>query len=124
MATTRPSLCWPSCVVVVGSAVAVMAMLPSRSGGLVEVFRGSCVARLALAAGAQRFCATDDLHDLGGDRVLTGAVHHTSEPANELLRVVGRGFHCSLACGVLGCGRVQQRREHASLGVTRQQRVE
>ena len=42
--------------------------------------------------GAERLGAADDLHDLGGDRVLAGPVHDAAEVLDELLGVVGGAF--------------------------------
>src|SRR5580700_11196325 len=75
MATTRPSASVPagdvSCRVV--------------------VVIGSSSLRLA-----ERFGPADDLHDLGGDGILTGAVHHARQGADELVRVVGGRCHGAL----------------------------
>ena len=73
---------------------------------------------------AQCFGAANDLHDLGGDRVLAGAVHAAGVAENQVFGVVSGGFHRTLASGVLRRGRVQQRRVHARLGVAREQRFE
>src|SRR5580700_3323888 len=78
MATTRPSASVPagdvSCMVV--------------------VVIGSSSLRLA-----ERLGPADDLHDLGGDGVLTGAVHDAGQGADELVRVLGGGGHGALLGG-------------------------
>ena len=58
---------------------------------------------------AQGFGAADDLHDLGGDRVLAGAVHAPGEAGDEVFGVVGRGLHRPLPGGVLRRRGVEQR---------------
>src|SRR3984957_16342894 len=79
MATTRPSSSAPPVVPSALSAVVVM-----RSSSL----------RLA-----ERLGSADDLHDLGGDGVLTGAVHDAGQGADELVRVLGGGGHGALLGG-------------------------
>src|SRR5450755_446543 len=120
IATTHPSLSsvW-------GSAVAVMtAGAPGVSSGLVVVLGVVRVGVRVTGALAQRFRATDDLHDLGRDRVLTGPVHAAAVREDQLLGVVGSGFHRALAGGVLRRGGIEQRRVHPRLGVAREQRLE
>ena len=74
--------------------------------------------------GAQSFGAAHDLHDLGRDRVLTGAVHAAAEGGDEVVGVVGRGLHGALAGRVLRRGTVQQGRVDAGVDVARQQEIE
>ncbi len=73
---------------------------------------------------AEGLGAADDLHDLGGDRVLAGPVHDAGELGLELLGVVGRRLHGPLAGGVLGRRGVEERREDAGLDVAGQDLVE
>ena len=85
--------------------------------------RGRPPTRLVLAR-AERLGPTDDLHDLGGDRVLTGPVHDDAEVLDELVGVVGCRLHRPLTERVLGGRSVEQRGVHARLDVARQQRLE
>src|SRR5262245_5144699 len=78
MATTRPSLSW---VEGWGSAVTVMGTPAS--------------------VGAEGFGTAHDFHDLGGDRVLAGAVHRARETDDQVLGVVGGRLHRPLAGRVL-----------------------
>src|SRR3954451_3398999 len=134
IATTRPSF---RPVVVGVSAVTVMFRSPtgalrvgfgagfeqvgaSRLDGVGEEVVGDEL----LLRPAQRLGATDDLHDLGGDGILAGAVHDAREVDDEVVRVVGGRLHRALTRRVLGCGRVEQRRERARLDVAREQEVE
>src|SRR5580692_3714111 len=78
MATTRPS---SSTRPVVSFVCAVVVM---RSSSL----------RMA-----ERLGSADDLHDLGRDGVLTGAVHDAGQRADELVRVLGGGRHGPLLRG-------------------------
>ncbi len=75
-------------------------------------------------AAAERLGAADDLHDLGGDRVLAGTVHDAGEVLDQFLGVVGGALHRPLLDGVLAGRGVQQRGVDAGLDVARQQRVE
>ena len=80
MATTRPSSSEPA-----GAVSCVTEVV---------VIDGRCSLRLA-----ERLGAADDFHDLGGDGVLTGAVHDSGQGADQLVRVVGRGRHGPLLGG-------------------------
>src|SRR6476646_8682243 len=109
MATTRPSLSWVSGV---GSAVTVISMLLL----LRFLAKGSAV--------AEGFGTAHDFHDLGGDRVLAGAVHRAGETGDQVLGVVGGRLHGPLTGGVLRRRGVEQRGVHARFGVTREQPFE
>ena len=78
----------------------------------------------ASVAGAEGLGAADDLHDLGGDGVLAGAVHDPAERLDQLFGVVGGRLHRPLAEGVLGRRGVEQGGVDAGLDVARQQRLE
>ncbi len=73
---------------------------------------------------AERFGATDDLQDLGRDRVLTGPVHHAGQAHDQVVGVVGRGFHGPLPGGLFRRRGVQQRGVDASFDVAGQQPFE
>ena len=73
---------------------------------------------------AQGLGAADDLHDLGGDRVLAGPVHDAAELGDELLGVVGGGLHGSLLGGEEGGRALEQGGVQAGLGVAGQEPVE
>ena len=77
-----------------------------------------------VATARERFGATDDFHDLGGDRVLPSPVHHPAERLDQLFGVVGSGLHRPLTEGVLRRRSIEHRGVHTGLDVTRQQRVE
>src|SRR3984957_6425631 len=79
MATTRPS---SSARPVVPSALSAVVVMRSSSLRL-----------------AERLGSADDLHDLGGDGVLTGAVPDAGQGADELVRVLGGGGHGALLGG-------------------------
>ena len=79
---------------------------------------------LDVLARAERLGAADDLHDLGGDRVLAGTVHGDAEVLDQLVGVVGGRLHRPLAEGVLGGRGVEQGGVDAGLDVARQQRLE
>src|ERR1700735_1767017 len=79
MATTPPS---SSARPVVPSALSAVVVMRSSSLRL-----------------AERLGPADDLHDLGGDGVLTGAVHDAGQGADELVRVLGGGRHGALLGG-------------------------
>ena len=70
------------------------------------------------------FGTTNDLHDLGGNCVLTGAVHNDAEIVNQLFGVICCRLHCSLPEGVLRRSCVQQCGIHTSFDIPRDQRVE
>src|SRR5579875_3904040 len=108
MATTRPSA-----RSVIGSATVLTFFALLLGFGLLPGRRWS--RRLPLVFLAERLGAADDLHDLGGDGVLAGAVHHPAKRLDQLLGVVGRRLHRPLAGGVLGGGRLEHRREHLGL---------
>ena len=48
---------------------------------------------------AERFGSANNLHDLGGDGVLTGAVHDAGQGADQFVRVLGGGRHGPLLSG-------------------------
>src|SRR6185503_3595559 len=90
IATTRPSF---SSLPVVGSAVAVISNLLRvgfRAGfeqvGLagLDGVGEEVVGDELLLRPAQGLGAAHDLHDLGGDGVLAGAVHHSAEADDEI----------------------------------------
>src|SRR6478752_859854 len=134
MARTRlPPICWAtsaSTLMVSPSASTDISMAWFSSGmaswwnsmGLEDLER--MVVGLWLLAGGQRFGATDDLHDLGGDGVLASPVHHPRVALDELLGVVGGGLHGPLAGGLLGGGGVEEGGVDAGLDVAGQQRLE
>src|SRR4051812_15067701 len=110
MATTRPSFSSEPSDLMSGLAVAVMKAPGSAVavGGeeiLVAGFDGvgKKVGVDERTAAAQRLGAADDLHDLGGDLLLAGPVHHPGEALDEVVGVVGRGLHGPLARRVLRC---------------------
>ena len=115
IATTRPSFSFVSLSVMVMTA-------GSYEGG--SGVRARCGRGVRDLVGLQGLGAADDLHDLGGDRVLAGAVHDAREADDEVFGVVGRGLHGALASRLLGRGRVEQRRVDAGLDVARQEAVE
>src|SRR2546430_6686775 len=123
MATTRPSF---SSVPARSSAVMVIGSTPLLSrhslGGHAhaEVFAERLL-RTLLSGVAEGLGATDDLGDLGGDGVLSGAVHHAREAHSELVGVVARGLHRPLTGRMLGRRRVEQGGEDARLHVPRQE---
>ena len=63
----------------------------------------------------------DDLHDLGRDRVLTGAVHLARQLDVQFFGVVGRRLHRALAAGVLGGRAFEHGAEQAGFDVARQE---
>src|SRR4029079_10174823 len=100
MATTRPSfsslVSGVSAVMVMGrcSCSSVRSVVGNARGeqvvvaafdGVAEEIVGADVA----AARAQRLRATHDLHDLGGDGVLAGAVHAAAQAGDEVFRIIG-----------------------------------
>ncbi len=105
-----------------GHDAALVQRLPVRcdaAGAVVVVIRSFLLGTLA-----ERFCAPHDLHDLGRDRVLAGPVHHPRECLRELVGVLGRRGHRSLARGVLArCG-LEHRLEDRRLDVACDQLVE
>src|SRR3954451_3183802 len=131
MATTRPSLRAPLSVEVVSAVTVIAGLLLFGFRAVLEQIGiaaldrvGEEVVDVALLPGAQGLGPTDDLHDLGGDRVLTGAVHHAGEVHDQVVGIVGGGLHGPLARRVLRCGGVEQRGEHERLHVARQEEVE
>src|SRR4029077_3315594 len=127
MPTTRPSVV-SVCVAVGESLVIVMTCALSLSnraeyrgsvgGSVVKYFE---VDDETVVVARECLGATDDLHDLGGDRVLASAVHDAAEVLDELVSVVGRALHGSLTERMLAGRRVQQCRVDAGLDVLRQQ---
>src|SRR4051794_3715940 len=101
MATTLPSLSSVS----VEAAVSVTVISVPRVQRIEKgVFGVQAVEQEVVGAAArlpQCLRATDDLHDLGGDGVLAGAVHGAAEVRDEVFRIVGGRLHRPLAGGVL-----------------------
>src|SRR5271167_704963 len=95
MATTRPS---SSTRPVVPSALSAVVVMRSSSLRL-----------------AERLGPADDLHDLGGDGVLTGAVHVAGQGADQLVRVLGGSGHGALLGGEKRCRALEQRSEDLRL---------
>src|SRR5437763_10440167 len=127
METTLPSL--SSGLSFDGLASVTVMSFSSCSGGAgaEQVDRGGVVDQEVVAIGrrlAQRLRPTDDLHDLGGDGVLSGSVHHAAQAGDEVFGVVGRGLHGALAGSVLGGRRIEQGGEGARLGVAGKQSTE
>src|SRR5438067_7154933 len=100
MATTLPSLSSRDSVDGLASVTVMRFSFSSMSlRGAEQVGRNHLVDQEVVAAGsglAQGLGPADDFHDLGGDRVLAGAVHHTGEVLDEVFGVVGRGLHRAL----------------------------
>src|SRR5688572_29872963 len=116
MATTRPSLRvdWLSVTVIRVSPVSVAGgeVFGVPLAGDVEHVEGLVgeevgAAGLALAEGLG---PADDLHDLGGDGVLAGPVHHAAELGDQLFGVVGGGLHGPLLGGEERGGALEQGR--------------
>ena len=73
----------------------------------------------ALGVGGLAQClgSPDDLHDLGGDGVLTGAVHVPSQRLGQLVGVLGGRRHGPLPGRVLAGGRLEQGAEQRRLDI-------
>src|SRR5579863_1566883 len=65
------------------------------------VFSGAMVIGISLSR-AERFGAAHDFHDFGGDRVLAGPVHDSTEVLSEFVGVVGGRGHGALLADVKG----------------------
>src|SRR5919201_6310107 len=76
----------------------------STTGPITRTTRPSgCSSAISLlqARAGEGLRPADDLHDLGGDLVLPGAVRLPGQDLHQLLGVVGRGLHRASAGGVL-----------------------
>src|SRR5436190_17224100 len=122
--TTRPSLSSGASADVLAS-VTVIAVSSECSGGRAEqVGRTGVVDQEVLVTGrrlAERLGPPDDLHDLGRDGVLAGAVHDAPQAGDEVFRVVRGRLHRPLASGMLRRRRIEQCGKQTRLGVTREQ---
>src|ERR1700722_5626902 len=118
MATTRPSGRLEP--LVVAGSVIVVVMRPVLS---CRSCAEGCRSRPLFGAGRLTQClgATDDLHDLGGDGVLTGPVHHPGQGLDQVVGVVGGGRHGPLTGRVLAGRGLEQRPEDGRFHVARHQ---
>src|SRR5579875_3818594 len=125
MATMRPSASW--CDSVVDSSTAVVMVL-LWGWGAARLRRVGVLVGLephVLGAGAaQGLGAADDLHDLGGDRLLAGAVHDPGEGGDEVVGVVRGRLHGPLPGGVLRGRRRQEGGQHLALQPAGQEAAE
>src|ERR1019366_9915774 len=65
---------------------------------------------------AERLGAANDFHDLSGDGVLTGAVHHAGQGADKFIGIFGRRGHGPLLCGEEGGRAFQEGGEDLGFG--------